>query len=1103
MAGPLPEIPLATPQVRAPTSPVSQGDIAAPYASLARTLDVMGEQIQENIAKPFAEEAGRQAVRTGPDGQLIVDKAPIFGPASEAYARAARFTYLAQVQPKIENKMTELRLANPNDPEKFQNAAGEYIKTITGNIDDTALKGSVEKVASENASHNYRTALVEADHTNRTNALESLKARLEAINEKGGSLARQGGVDTPEYQQLHADRTAIYNELSGDPRFKFPKERVDQELKANRDEDVVEAVVGNVVREFKTKKNAPDAQRALQDAFWGDGSEKLSLSVTQRNKGVTEGLRALERVGVEDKVATSAFQSATTEYIKNLERAPDTFTEGRHNDMEARARELGDYKTLTQLQVAKTFTPFWSAIKSLPPPEAARAMGEIAKGVVPALPVRLGDRGVQSKIEAEAARQGVPPQLAVAVAAIESRGNPAAVRGSYRGIYQQSDAEFALGGGTDINDADQQIRSGIAGLKAKSDTFQREYGRAPTPTETYLMHQQGEAGLRAHLSNPDQPAWASMAGTGEGKKKGEAWAKAAIWGNLPKSAQDQFGSVENVTSRDFVGVWQQRVQGIPFEGTALQAGQTGTTIKNPYVYKMWEDTVKSTREQLGKNADHLATQIITQAGDGNPIPADTIGTFAASAISSGRPELLEKVRPALAAQDARAQVRGAGPGAIAALDSQITAIKAAGVDPVQYETVKRLQDGIEKDAQTWKKDPLSIGVATKAIDPVHQIDTGNPQVAANEFAARDAKLKVLQGSGRGVGPASVLTENEGETVKTALVQGDPGAAGALLGGMAQSLSPENFKATLASEPMKEALSGMIRSRDPTRMTAGFAALDKYWNMDSWGFKAAFGESTLNHLQAWQGLKDSFTAPEIAERLNKSEDPSIARGRTDLKELADTEMKTWAPADVAYQIGSGWWGVGRVTGATPSVPTDLVTQRELVHDFGDTYKALRTYGVDPDKAKELAAKRVKAEWGPSPAAGNQVMKYPPESYYKQVDGSHSWIASDLREAVTAIKGPDVVPMGEAVEGTFYRTKWAIKGLVADSQTQAEIAAGKPPSYRVALDTGSGMTEFLTDPASGRGRFGFNRDAHVAASEKRFTERAGAMRELLGPGAGLTP
>jgi hypothetical protein len=250
----LPSIPLATPQVRAPTPAVSAGDIAAPYAALAKMLDVMGEQIQENIAKPFAEEAGRQAVRTGPDGQLIVDKAPIFGPASAEFSRAARFTYLAQVQPKIENKMTELRLAHPNDPEAFQNAAGEYVKTITGNIQDPALRGSVEKVAAENASHNYRTSLVETDHTNRTNALESLKARLESINEKGGSLARQGGVDTPEYQQAMPTAARSTTNSRKTRVSSFPKERVAQELKANRDEDVVEAVSGTSSANSRRRK---------------------------------------------------------------------------------------------------------------------------------------------------------------------------------------------------------------------------------------------------------------------------------------------------------------------------------------------------------------------------------------------------------------------------------------------------------------------------------------------------------------------------------------------------------------------------------------------------------------------------------------------------------------------------------------------------------------------------------------------------------------------------------------------------------------------------------------------------------------------------------
>jgi hypothetical protein len=206
-----------------------------------------------------------------------------------------------------------------------------------------------------------------------------------------------------------------------------------------------------------------DLARTLDKSgdFWGDGSEKLSLSVTQRNKGVTEGLRALERIGVEDRVATSALQSATGEYVKDLQKAPNNFVEGRHNDMEARAREIGDYKSLTQLQVAKTFVPLWSAIKALPPDQAGPVMADIARNVVPALPVRLPDRGVQAKIENEAVRLGVPPQLAVAVAAIESRGNANAVSpsGLHRGIFQLSDDEFVGGGGQGSPfDADQNIR---------------------------------------------------------------------------------------------------------------------------------------------------------------------------------------------------------------------------------------------------------------------------------------------------------------------------------------------------------------------------------------------------------------------------------------------------------------------------------------------------------------------------------------------------------------------------------------------------------------------------------------------------------------------
>jgi hypothetical protein len=94
-------------------------------------------------------------------------------------------------------------------------------------------------------------------------------------------------------------------------------------------------------------------------------------------------------------------------------------------------------------------------------------------------------------------------------------------------------------------------------------------------------------------------------------------------------------------------------------------------------------------------------------------------------------------------------------------------------------------------------------------------------------------------------------------------------------------------------------------------------------------------------------------------------------------------------------------------------------------------------------------------------------------------------------VTAIKGPQVTADttgSAAAGGTMLQSRWAIKGLVGDNQTQAEIAAGKPPSYRIALDMGNGLTEFLTDPKSGQSRFAFDRTDALAAAEGRFGVKA---------------
>jgi hypothetical protein len=175
-------------------------------------------------------------------------------------------------------------------------------------------------------------------------------------------------------------------------------------------------------------------------------------------------------------------------------------------------------------------------------------------------------------IDSAAAAWGVDPQLMRRIAHIESSGNPFARTGSYKGLFQLSDDEFNKYGGGDIFSAADNSNAAARKLAAESSAFRQQYGRDPTATDIYLTHQQGQGGYAAHTSNPDQPAWRSMLSTGEGRQKGEAWAKKAIWGNVPDNLKAQYGSVDNITSQQFIDLWRNKVEG----GGALSFAAEGT-----------------------------------------------------------------------------------------------------------------------------------------------------------------------------------------------------------------------------------------------------------------------------------------------------------------------------------------------------------------------------------------------------------------------------------------------------------------------------------------------------------------------------------------------
>jgi hypothetical protein len=170
----------------------------------------------------------------------------------------------------------------------------------------------------------------------------------------------------------------------------------------------------------------------------------------------------------------------------------------------------------------------------------------------------IRDPKIASIIERHAIENGLDPELAKRVAAIESGGNPRAQNGSYGGLFALDRRTFA----GNLHDPEQNAAAGVRSLKRNIETYRNTYGRNPSATDIYMSHQQGDAGWAAHLANPDAPAWQNMRSTGEGRQKGERWAKLAIWGNIPDDVKRQFpGGVESVTSRQFADLWSRKVEG--------------------------------------------------------------------------------------------------------------------------------------------------------------------------------------------------------------------------------------------------------------------------------------------------------------------------------------------------------------------------------------------------------------------------------------------------------------------------------------------------------------------------------------------------------------
>ena len=165
----------------------------------------------------------------------------------------------------------------------------------------------------------------------------------------------------------------------------------------------------------------------------------------------------------------------------------------------------------------------------------------------------------REEIRRAALLYGIDLPMMLSIAKVESDFNPRVRTGSYKGLFQLSDFEFDKYGDGSIWDARDNARAAAHMFLVQAEKFKSALGHFPDYAERYMVHQQGIEGAIEHYEHPERVAWQSMCATSEGLLKGEHWCKRCIWGNLLPQWKHFFGSVEKISSGDFVNVWTGRI----------------------------------------------------------------------------------------------------------------------------------------------------------------------------------------------------------------------------------------------------------------------------------------------------------------------------------------------------------------------------------------------------------------------------------------------------------------------------------------------------------------------------------------------------------------
>ncbi|MBI3700580.1 MAG: hypothetical protein HY242_09090 [Afipia sp.] len=1071
----LPQVPRGLVTTQAATSPVSPGDISAPYAHLGAALDKLGGALEDTGVK-MSEEAGRRAVTTDDDGNPQVSLMPPIGKAAEAFNRTAQMTYLSQLEPKIKEQILANRIKYDGNPGAFHDWAQQYGQELADGQPSDELRRSVALLANRHAAPAYEGLTLARHQSDVLSNRVALKDSLDSMDNDMALLAREGGTSTEAYQGRMADYQARQKQAMTDPTLNYDETKAKRDLADITTRHQVWGIIGDVRRIAETKSQnadgAPEAgvakAKALADSILT--SDQFNLDQDTRQKYYRVAVSEIRQLQSENRVVQSQLNVEGQAILKSLREGNADAALTR--DFMDRAAEAGATKALVavarEVSVQSWYRDWFSKL-----PAQDRAT------IVDSMSGRTDGRSFADRLDSTEA-SGDPNARPVDAVTKQVRSSALGIgqftEGTWLSVIKSARPDLAAGK-TDSELLALRSDKGVA--KEMIDAYAQQnagYLRAQGVPVT-------DANLKlAHVLGPRDAVAVATADPSTPIQK-------LIWDKSFQANPELFA--RNPTA-GAVMAWSARTM-----GQAPTLPDAVRTADNPTRLAFLSTATKELKSSLDERFKTVESTI----NSGVQPSVSDLQDLGAMVHAVGSDDQKERMAELGAKASFGDVYQKASPAEREQMLSQVRERYAALGSKFTGEITDYAATLNQRVSQAYKEDPYGASVQYGGRPTLPAVSPDQPDTLRSGLQARVSEQSLIRDQ-QGSAPFSALRPAEADAWKQVLSRGDVGAAGAFLGSVGQ-LPPDVSMATLTSKPIADGITGMVFSRDPQRMEVGLTSLDRIWNTDPHVAESQFGKDAIDRLQVWQGLRDSFSAAEISERFNTIDDPSRVAAKAELKSQAETETSKLTPADVAGKFVTGLPLVRSITGGSAVAPVDGIAAQQMASEFKTIRTALRTYGVDADKADDLALKRMQNTWGVSPSNNNQVMKYPPEKYYPDVAGSHAWIGSEIEKTVAGVMGPSSeaapmtdlgLPIGD--KDSSPARDWKVVGLAATKGSAARIAAGQPPAYSILIQRGNGMFETLIDPTSGRSAVTFDVKPYQDANVERLRVKEDRTKFILG-------